>query len=247
MFDRHIHIHVQVQAPEEPPRRARGRARWVLWGCRFLVGTATIAAAVFAAMQFFRSDSGSCDHPPVRDPAIIQVEPERSLPAVRSFSSLRPELVREQRTRSERYRAHAATGRVSAHLMVPKQADRRPPSAKGSSSGSHGRPGVLVPLLPAPAGREQSIQLSLDRIGEDRSITGKRGRSDRVPVAVTDAIFDNGNLVVSFDRERDTYDAFDRVVVANPQASGDLLLVRFDDHGRVVDDWTPGERLAHTG
>lgn len=62
---------------------------------------------------------------------------------------------------------------------------------------------------------------------------------------MTYSIFDNGNLVVSYDRARDAYEAFERILAANPDGDGGLLLVAFDEHGRIVDDCAPGARLAH--
>jgi hypothetical protein len=61
---------------------------------------------------------------------------------------------------------------------------------------------------------------------------------------MTYSIFDNGNLVVSFDREEDAYDAFVGIAAESPQASAGLLLVAFDEDGRIVDDCVPGTRLA---
>jgi hypothetical protein len=61
---------------------------------------------------------------------------------------------------------------------------------------------------------------------------------------MTYSIFDNGNLVVSFDREDDAYDAFVRFAAENSQASAGLLLVAFDEDDRIVDDCVPGTRLA---
>jgi len=65
-----------------------------------------------------------------------------------------------------------------------------------------------------------------------------------VAYTLTYSIFDNGNLVVSFDREDDACDAFDRIVDENRPAEDGLLLVVFDEDGRMVDDCAPGERLA---
>jgi hypothetical protein len=61
---------------------------------------------------------------------------------------------------------------------------------------------------------------------------------------MTYSIFDNGDLVVSFDREDVAYDAFVRIAAENPQASAELLLVAFDEDGRMFDDCVPGTRLA---
>jgi hypothetical protein len=61
---------------------------------------------------------------------------------------------------------------------------------------------------------------------------------------MTYAILDNGNLVVSFDRANDAREAFERLVAENAEANDGLLLVAFDDAGRVVDDCVPGARLT---
>jgi hypothetical protein len=61
---------------------------------------------------------------------------------------------------------------------------------------------------------------------------------------MTYSIFDNGNLIVSFDGEDDAYNAFVRIAAENSQANTGLLLVAFDGDGRVVDDCVPGTRLA---
>ncbi|MEA2221935.1 MAG: hypothetical protein QOH83_311 [Solirubrobacteraceae bacterium] len=61
---------------------------------------------------------------------------------------------------------------------------------------------------------------------------------------MTHSIFYNGNLVVSFDGEADSYDAFVRIAAESPQESAGLLLVAFDEDGRMVDDCMPGTRLA---
>lgn len=61
----------------------------------------------------------------------------------------------------------------------------------------------------------------------------------------TYAIFDTGNLVVSFDEEDAAYDALDRIAREDDAATERLVLVAFDDAGRPVDDCVPGERIAH--
>jgi hypothetical protein len=61
---------------------------------------------------------------------------------------------------------------------------------------------------------------------------------------MTYSIFDNGNLVGSIDREDEAYDAFVRIAAENPPARAGLLLVAFDEEGRMVDDCVPGTRLA---
>lgn len=63
---------------------------------------------------------------------------------------------------------------------------------------------------------------------------------------MTYSIFDNGNLVVSFDRQDEAHDALERIATTNPEACDDLLLVAFDEDGRVVDDCAPdAARLTH--
>jgi hypothetical protein len=57
------------------------------------------------------------------------------------------------------------------------------------------------------------------------------------------SIFDTGNLVVSFDRAEEAQAAFERIVHENAEARNRLLLVAFDEHGKVVGDYAPGDRL----
>jgi hypothetical protein len=61
---------------------------------------------------------------------------------------------------------------------------------------------------------------------------------------MTFSIFDNGNLLASFDSADDAYE-FGRIVAENAAADDGLLLVAFDEDGRVVDDWAPSGRVAH--
>lgn len=61
---------------------------------------------------------------------------------------------------------------------------------------------------------------------------------------MTYSILDNGNLVVSFDRQDDAHAALDRLAAERPIAEDRLLLIAIDDDGHVVDDCVPGERLA---
>ena len=60
---------------------------------------------------------------------------------------------------------------------------------------------------------------------------------------MTYSILDNGNLVVSFDREDEAYEALERLADESSEARGGLLLVAFDAHGNAVADCAPGERI----
>jgi hypothetical protein len=57
------------------------------------------------------------------------------------------------------------------------------------------------------------------------------------------SIFDDGNLVASFDNEAEASDALGRLA-ADPKAAESLLLVAFDDAGEAVADCVPGEPLV---
>ncbi len=59
---------------------------------------------------------------------------------------------------------------------------------------------------------------------------------------MTYSIVDAGNLVASFDREDEAHEALERLARENAEASDGLLLVAFDDAGKVVADCAPGER-----
>jgi hypothetical protein len=61
---------------------------------------------------------------------------------------------------------------------------------------------------------------------------------------MTYSIFDNGNLVVSFDEEQAAYDALERLAREAPAGAENLLLVAFDDRGNAISDCAPGERIA---
>lgn len=63
--------------------------------------------------------------------------------------------------------------------------------------------------------------------------------------AMTYSIFDNGNLVVSFDREDEAHAALERIVRDDAAARDRIVLFAFDDDGNVVDDCVPGQRIAH--
>ncbi len=56
-------------------------------------------------------------------------------------------------------------------------------------------------------------------------------------------IFDDGNLVESFDNESEATEALGQLA-AVPEAAPHLLLVAFDAAGEVVADCVPGERLV---
>lgn len=56
---------------------------------------------------------------------------------------------------------------------------------------------------------------------------------------MTYSIFDTGNLVVSYDREDAAQDALARIAAETPDADECLLLVAFDDDGRLVDEIAP--------
>ena len=61
---------------------------------------------------------------------------------------------------------------------------------------------------------------------------------------MTYSIFDDGNLVVSFDRDEAAYEALERIAREDAEAADRLLLVAFDDAGNAVADCAPGERIA---
>jgi hypothetical protein len=52
---------------------------------------------------------------------------------------------------------------------------------------------------------------------------------------VTYSIFDNGNLVVSFDREDEAHHAFERFAHETSHPD-DLMLLTFADDGTIVDE-----------
>jgi hypothetical protein len=56
-------------------------------------------------------------------------------------------------------------------------------------------------------------------------------------------IFDDGNLVESFDDENEATEAL-KELAAVPEAASHLLLVAFDASGEAVADCVPGERLV---
>ena len=57
------------------------------------------------------------------------------------------------------------------------------------------------------------------------------------------SIFDDGNLVVSFDADGEAQDALQRLA-ADPEAGPHLVLVAFDATGDAVATAIPGERLV---
>lgn len=61
---------------------------------------------------------------------------------------------------------------------------------------------------------------------------------------MTYSIFDNGSLVVSFDREEEAQEALERLASESVDARDGLLLVAFDDAGNTVADCAPGERIV---
>ncbi|MEJ7797447.1 MAG: hypothetical protein WKF42_03035 [Solirubrobacteraceae bacterium] len=61
---------------------------------------------------------------------------------------------------------------------------------------------------------------------------------------MTYSILDNGNVVASFDQEDLAVAALDRLANASPEIAERLLLVIFDEHGHVVADRVPGERVS---
>lgn len=61
---------------------------------------------------------------------------------------------------------------------------------------------------------------------------------------MTYSIFDTGNLVVSFDREDEAYEALERLARERQDAADGLLLVAFDDAGSAIADCVPGERIV---
>lgn len=60
---------------------------------------------------------------------------------------------------------------------------------------------------------------------------------------MTYSIFDDGNLVASFDREDAATEALERIAKEDAASSDRLLLVAFDDEGKPVADCIPGERI----
>jgi fructoselysine-6-P-deglycase FrlB-like protein len=62
---------------------------------------------------------------------------------------------------------------------------------------------------------------------------------------MTYSIFDNGNLVVAFDREDEALHALERLAAEDEGAAERILLVATDDAGNDVYDCAPGERVPH--
>ena len=60
---------------------------------------------------------------------------------------------------------------------------------------------------------------------------------------MTYSIFDDGNLVASFDREDAATAALERIAADDAAASDRLVLVAFDDDGNAIADCVPGERI----
>lgn len=63
---------------------------------------------------------------------------------------------------------------------------------------------------------------------------------------MTYSIFDNGNLVISFDQAGEAEQALDRLAAADASAAESLVLVAFDAAGNPVAHCLPGERLLVT-
>ena len=63
-------------------------------------------------------------------------------------------------------------------------------------------------------------------------------------IGMTYAIFDAGNLVISFEGEEDAYRALERLAEESPDSSGGLLVVVFDAAGNAIANRAPGERIA---
>ena len=61
---------------------------------------------------------------------------------------------------------------------------------------------------------------------------------------MTYSIFDTGNLVVSYDEPEAAQEALARLAAAEPDGADRLLVIAFDDHGHVVDEFAPGEHIA---
>jgi hypothetical protein len=61
---------------------------------------------------------------------------------------------------------------------------------------------------------------------------------------MTYSILDHGNLVVSFDREDEAYEALERLAEESVEARDGLSLVAFDADGNAVADCVPGERIS---
>jgi len=63
---------------------------------------------------------------------------------------------------------------------------------------------------------------------------------------MTYSIFDNGNLVTSFDQVDEAEQALSRLAAADGPATDSLVLVAFDATGEPVAHCVPGERLLIT-
>ncbi len=62
-------------------------------------------------------------------------------------------------------------------------------------------------------------------------------------IEITYSIFDNGNLVTSFDQVDEAEQALGRLAAADPSAAESLVLVAFSATGNPVAHCVPGERL----
>jgi len=59
------------------------------------------------------------------------------------------------------------------------------------------------------------------------------------------SIFDDGNLVVSFEDEETACGALERIAREDPRLRDRLVLIAFDEDGDVVSEWIPGEHVSH--
>jgi hypothetical protein len=63
---------------------------------------------------------------------------------------------------------------------------------------------------------------------------------------MTYSIFDNGNLVVSFDSPEEALSALERIAAEESQPTDTLILIAFDENGYAVASCAPGESLFTT-
>ncbi|MBO0767320.1 MAG: hypothetical protein J2O48_01420 [Solirubrobacterales bacterium] len=57
------------------------------------------------------------------------------------------------------------------------------------------------------------------------------------------SIFDNGNLVVSFDTSEEAESALTRIAAEESQPTDTLMLIAFNDSGHAIAGCVPGESL----
>jgi hypothetical protein len=60
---------------------------------------------------------------------------------------------------------------------------------------------------------------------------------------MTYSIFDNGNLVVSFDSPEEAMAALERIAAEESEPNDTLVLIAFDENGYAVASCAPGEPL----